>query len=175
MFARYNWPHSFSCVARCLKRQISCHCQNKCYVQLSQSHPIPAKFTNIETCTLLCYDHITLWKALMQTWWKTVLTALKKHQNSSKISMDRLIKVDEKTSVSNIIHVSYLSEIRQKLVCCVNIQHQKSLMLLNIERSVKDRYRENYSFRDSVSRSRRHLAMVKSAMVGLNKIWVDRA
>ena len=29
--------------------------------------PVPAKFkhvTNIETCTLLCCDHITLWKAL---------------------------------------------------------------------------------------------------------------
>ena len=29
--------------------------------------PIPAKFklvTNIETCTLLCCDHITLWKTL---------------------------------------------------------------------------------------------------------------
>ena len=31
-----------------------------------------------------------------------------KRQNSSKISMDRLIKVYEKTTVSNIIHVSYI-------------------------------------------------------------------
>ena len=30
-FARYNWPHSFSCAARCGKRQISCH--NKRYIQ----------------------------------------------------------------------------------------------------------------------------------------------
>ena len=39
---------------------------HKCYIQLSQSHPMPAKFqhvTNIETCTLLCCNHITLWKA----------------------------------------------------------------------------------------------------------------
>ena len=34
---RYNWPHSFSCAARCLERQISCH--NKRYIQLSQSRP----------------------------------------------------------------------------------------------------------------------------------------
>ena len=39
----------------------------------------------------------------MQTWWKMVLDALTKHQNSSKISMDLLIKVDEKMSMSNII------------------------------------------------------------------------
>ena len=31
--ARYNWPHSFSCAARCLKHQLSCH--NKRYIQLS--------------------------------------------------------------------------------------------------------------------------------------------
>ena len=65
-FAWYNWPLSFSCVARCLKRQISCH--NKCYIQLCHNRdPVPAKgkhVTNIETCTLLCCDHITLWKAL---------------------------------------------------------------------------------------------------------------
>ena len=30
-FARYNWPHSFSCAARCCKCQISCH--NKRYIQ----------------------------------------------------------------------------------------------------------------------------------------------
>ena len=29
--ARYNWPHSFSCAARCGKHQISCH--NKRYIQ----------------------------------------------------------------------------------------------------------------------------------------------
>ena len=32
----------------------------------------------------------------------------KKFQNSRKILMDWLIKGDEKTSVSNIIHVSYI-------------------------------------------------------------------
>ena len=43
------------------KSQISC--QNKRYIHLSQSHPVPAKFKhvkNIETCTLLCCDHIML-------------------------------------------------------------------------------------------------------------------
>ena len=54
-----NFLCSFSCVARCLKHQISC--QNKRYIQLSQSHPVLAKFknvTNIETCMLLCCNHI---------------------------------------------------------------------------------------------------------------------
>ena len=31
--ARYNWPHSFSCAARCCKRQISCH--NKRYIWIA--------------------------------------------------------------------------------------------------------------------------------------------
>ena len=31
IFARYNWPHSFSCAARCCERQISC--RNKRYIQ----------------------------------------------------------------------------------------------------------------------------------------------
>ena len=59
--ARYNWPHSFSCAARCLKRQLL----NKCYIQLSQLHPMRAKFqyvTNIETCTLLSCNHKELVK-----------------------------------------------------------------------------------------------------------------
>ena len=43
----------------------------------------------------------------MQTWWKTVLAALTKSQNSSKISSDHT-EVDEKMLVSNIIHVSYI-------------------------------------------------------------------
>ena len=64
--ARYNWPHSFSCAARCCKPQISCH--NKRYIYSCHNRdPIPAKFKhvmNIETCTLLCCDHSTLWKAL---------------------------------------------------------------------------------------------------------------
>ena len=40
---------------------------NKCYIQLSQLRPVQAKFkhvTNIETCMLLCCDHIAVWKAL---------------------------------------------------------------------------------------------------------------
>ena len=74
--------------------------------------PVPAKFkhiTNIETCTFTilwsyhvvessgCKHAAKHWSLLWQ-----------KHQNSSKVSMDRLIKVDKKTSVSNIIHVSYI-------------------------------------------------------------------
>ena len=51
--------------------------------------------------------------------------------NSSKLSMDRLIKVDEKMSVCNIIHVSY---IRSWIETCmfVKYQHQKSLMPLDV-------------------------------------------
>ena len=41
LVARYNWPHSFSCADRCLKRQISCH--NKRYIQLSQLPPCTDK------------------------------------------------------------------------------------------------------------------------------------
>ena len=62
----YNWPHSFSCGARCLKGQRSCH-SNATYYSCHNHDPVPAKFkhvTNIETCTLLCSDHIMLWKAL---------------------------------------------------------------------------------------------------------------
>ena len=73
--------------------------------------PIPAKFkhvTNIKTRKLLCCDHIAMWKAVDANMVETVLADVTKMQNSSMISMDRLIKVDEKTSVSNIIHVSYI-------------------------------------------------------------------
>ena len=61
--ARYKWPHSFSCAARCCKRQIHCVITNATY----NRDPVPAKFkhvTNIETCTLLCCDYSTLWEAL---------------------------------------------------------------------------------------------------------------
>ena len=60
--ARYNWPHSFSCVARC--------CNAKYHVITNATYnrdPVPAKFkhvTNIETYTLLCCDYSTLWEAL---------------------------------------------------------------------------------------------------------------
>ena len=43
------------------------------------------------------YKHGGKWSLLWQN-----------RQNSSEISMDRLIKLDEKTLVSNIIHVSYI-------------------------------------------------------------------
>ena len=47
---------------------------------------------------------------------KTLLR--QKRPNSSKISMDRLIKVDEKPSVSNLIHVSYIrSSIETCMLC----------------------------------------------------------
>ena len=102
--ARYNWPRSFSCAARWLKRQISCH--NKRYVQLSQSRPCTGEvLTNIETCTLLCCDHTTLyWESSgCKYGGKRCSLLWQKRQNSSKILMDRVIKVYEKTSVSNII------------------------------------------------------------------------
>ena len=62
--ARYNWPHSFSCLARCCKRQISCH--NKRYIQ---SRPRTGEVqTRHEywNCTLLCCDYLysMLWEAL---------------------------------------------------------------------------------------------------------------
>ena len=47
-------------------------------------------------------------------------------------------------------------EVRQKLVCCVKYQHQKSLMQLGIEWSVKDCYIVKnccFHFCDSMSRS----------------------
>ena len=65
--ARYKWPHShdsFSCAARCCKRQISCH--NKRYIQSRPRTGEVQHVTNIETCTLLCCDYTcsTLWEAL---------------------------------------------------------------------------------------------------------------
>ena len=71
--------------------------------------PVPAKFkhvTNIDTCTLLCCDYSTLWEALHVN--MVEIGARCSDKNSRKISMDRLIKVYETTSVSNIIHVSYI-------------------------------------------------------------------
>ena len=76
--------------------------------------PVPAKFkhvTNIDTCTLLhvCCDYSTLWEALQVNMVEIgARCSDKKRKNSRKISMDRLIKVYGKTSVSNIIHVSYI-------------------------------------------------------------------
>ena len=49
--------------------------------------------------------------------------------------------------------MSIHKKVRKKLICCANIQHQKSLMPLDIEWSVKDPYRENCRFRDGVSQS----------------------
>ena len=53
---------SFSCAARCCKRQISCH--NKRYIQSRPCTGEVQHVTNIETCTLLCCDYSTLWEAL---------------------------------------------------------------------------------------------------------------
>ena len=50
--------------------------------------------------------------------------------------MDRLIKVDEKTSVNNIIHVSqeHMKLDRNSyFVICIKVQHQKILMASDIE------------------------------------------
>ena len=61
--ARYNWPHSFSCAARCGKRQISCH--NKRYIQSRpRTGEVQTRHEYIDTCTLLCCDYSTLWEAL---------------------------------------------------------------------------------------------------------------
>ena len=74
--------------------------------------PVPAKFkhvTNIETCTLLCCDHITFWKALDANMVENGACCSDKNiKILVKISMDWLIKVDEKMSGSNMIHVSYI-------------------------------------------------------------------
>ena len=103
--ARYNWPHSFSCVARCLKRQISCH--NKRYIQLSQSRPCTChKYWNLYVTMLWSYHVVE--SSGCKYGGKQCSLLWQKCQNSSKISMDRLIKRDKKMSVSNIIHVSYI-------------------------------------------------------------------
>ena len=110
--ARYNWLHSFSCAARWFKRQISCH--NKRCIQLSQSQPCTGK---VQTCHEYWNLYVTmLWsyRVVESSGCKHGLGGKRrsllwqKHQTSSKISINRLIKVDEKMSVSNIIHVSYI-------------------------------------------------------------------
>ena len=60
--ARYNWPHSWSCAARCGNAKYHV-ITNATY----NRDPVPAKFKhvmNIDTCTLLCCDYSTLWEAL---------------------------------------------------------------------------------------------------------------
>ena len=109
-FAQYNWPHCWSCAARYLKRQISCH--NKHYIQLSQSQPCTGKvqkrheYWNLYVTMLWSYRVVE--SSGCKHGGKQCSLLRQKRQNSSKISMDRLIKVDEKTSVSNIIHISYI-------------------------------------------------------------------
>ena len=69
--------------------------------------------TNIETCTLLYAVIISRCRNMdanmVENGGHCFDQNGEKRQNSRKISMDRLIKVYEKTSVSNIIHVSYIS------------------------------------------------------------------
>ena len=101
---------AFSCAARCLKRQISCH--YKRYIQLSQSGPCIGEvqtrheYWNLYVTMLWLYHVVE--SSGCKHGGKRCSLLWQKRQNSSKISMDRLIKVDEKTSVSNIIHVSYI-------------------------------------------------------------------
>ena len=115
--ARYNWPHSFSCAARGCKCQISCH--NKRYIQLSQSRPRTSEvqtrheFWNLYVTMLWSY-HVVGSFACKHGGNRCSLL-WQKHQNSRKISMDRLIKMYEKMSVSNIIHVSYIRVIPAQL------------------------------------------------------------
>ena len=107
--AWYNWPRSFSCAARCQNTKY--HVITNATYSCHNRDPVPAMFkhvTNIETCTLLCCDHITLESSGCKHGGKQCSLLWQKHQNSSEISVDRLIKVDEKMSVSNIIHVSYI-------------------------------------------------------------------
>ena len=52
------WPDGLNA-----KYHVITNATNSCH----NRDPVPAKFkhvTNIETCTLLCCDHIALWKAL---------------------------------------------------------------------------------------------------------------
>ena len=70
--------------------------------------PVLAKFkhiTNIETCTLLCCDHIVFVVASMESSTANLAANMvlkgahssdKNVKNSSMVSMDRLIKVDKK-------------------------------------------------------------------------------
>ena len=96
-FARYNWPHSFSCTARWLKRQISCH--NKRYIQLSQSRPCTGEVQTRHEYWNLYITMMWSYHVVESSWckhgrkWCSLLR--QKHQNFSKISMDRLIKRDK--------------------------------------------------------------------------------
>ena len=111
--ARYNWPHSFWCAARCLKScQISCH--NKRYIQLSQSRPCTGKVQTrheyIENLyiTMLWSFHVVESSGCKHDGGKRYSLLWQKRWNSHKILMNRLIKGDEKASVSNLICVSYI-------------------------------------------------------------------
>ena len=92
------------------KRQILCH--KKCYIQLSQSRPCTGEVQTRHEYWNLYVAMLWLYRIVESSGCKhgrkRCSLLWQKRQNSSKISMDRLIKVDEKTSVSNIIHVSYI-------------------------------------------------------------------
>ena len=100
------------CLCLCSEFAKSLICHNKRYIQLSQSRP----------CTGEVHTRHEYWNLYVTMLWsyhivessgckhggKRCSLLWQKRQNSSKISMDRLIKRYEKTSVSNIIHVSYI-------------------------------------------------------------------
>ena len=140
--AQKNADHAFGnslpditgCAALPVRPDVKYHVITNATYSCHNRDPVQAKLkhvTNIETCTLLCCDHIALWKALDANMVENGARYSDKNVKilDSKISMDRWIKVDEKTAVSNIIHVSYM----KLIVCCVKVQNQKILMQSNIE------------------------------------------
>ena len=106
-----------SCAARCLKRQISCHknryiCHN-CTLYRQRSN-------TLRILKLVRYYAVIksrCGKLPCKHGGKRCLLLWQKRHNSSKISMDHLIKVDEKTSVSNIIHASYIRSKETRMLC----------------------------------------------------------
>ena len=104
---------AFSCAARWLKRQISC--RNKRYTSRPCTGDVQTRhqYWNLYVTTCMLWSYRVMESSGCKHGGKRYLLLWQKGQNSSKISMDQLIKVDEKTSMSNIIHVSYLC-IRQR-------------------------------------------------------------
>ena len=95
---RVRWQtkrsYGFSCAARCLKRQISCH--NKHYIQLLQSRPCTGEvqtrheFWNLYVTMLWSYHVVE--SSGCKHGRKRCSLLWQKWQNSSKISMDQLIR-----------------------------------------------------------------------------------
>ena len=90
-----------------VKTNATYSCHNHTLYQQSSKH-VPY----IETCTLLCCDHITLWKVPMQTWCKTVLAAQTKTSKFKKDINGSVDKSRRKTLVNNI---GYSCRLHKKL------------------------------------------------------------